>query len=420
MEAPASPIVSVLIAEDSGVQRAHLALLLRELGVRQVHEAANGVEALTLLDSLAHTPDVMIIDLEMPVMDGVELIQHLQMRSVSIPFVVASTRESPLIAAVLEMARGHGLRAARAAQKPLTLDSLRDALEQCMRLPSGAPAQRGGLVEPDRLAKAIRSGVVRPHYQPKVDIRSGLIRGAEVLARWTDPVLGPVGPDRFIPVAEAQGLIHELTLSMLRQSLAQLAKWQAKGVALSIAVNLSPRLLDSSRLVGEIGALVREAGVRPEQLVLEVTESAVISCESLALGTLARLRMAGYGLAIDDYGTGFSSMQQLSRIPFTELKIDRSFVHGASVHQNLRVLLQSAIEMAARLGLTSVAEGVETMEDWALLRGYGCNLGQGWLIGRALPGPELPNWLREHQHRLAALRASDSGRAPKTLPPTPL
>ncbi len=399
-------IRSVLVAEDSGVQRAHLCSLLAALGILQIHEAANGRDALALLETLADKPDVLIIDLEMPVMDGVELIQHLQLRRLGIPVVVASSQESRLIDSVLEMARGHGLRIAQVRRKPMQREELHAALQDCLSSPMPPPARPiASAVDPARLAQAISRDEIRPHFQPKVDIRTGLIRGVEVLARWTDARLGPIQPDSFIPVAEANGAIHALTLSVLRQALQQSAHWQARGLSLSIAVNLSPILLDSTQLVGEIGELVRQAGLTPEQLVLEITESALISCESLALGTLARLRMAGYGLAIDDYGTGFASLQQLSRIPFTELKIDRRFVHQASEKPQLQVMLQSAIDLATRLGLVSVAEGIETLDDWGLLRAYGCNVGQGWLIGRAMPGELLPTWIREHQQALPALRA---------------
>jgi len=125
----------------------------------------------------------------------------------------------------------------------------------------------------------------------------------------------------------------------------------------------------------------------------------------IALGALARLRLKGFGLSIDDYGTGFSSMQQLARIPFTELKIDRSFVHEASRRTNLRVILQSALDMSRKLGLVTVAEGIETLEDWKLVQACGCNVGQGYLIARPMPADEFPQWLKSHQARLPQLRA---------------
>jgi EAL domain-containing protein (putative c-di-GMP-specific phosphodiesterase class I) len=141
-----------------------------------------------------------------------------------------------------------------------------------------------------------------------------------------------------------------------------------------------------------------------EQIVLEITETSLVDCMGAALGVLARLRLKGFGLSIDDYGTGFSSMQQLARIPFTELKIDRSFVHGAHQRSNLRVILQSALDMARQLDLVTVAEGIETMEDWHLLQECGCGIGQGYLIAKPMAASAFPLWLRQHQTRLTELR----------------
>jgi len=234
---------------------------------------------------------------------------------------------------------------------------------------------------------------------------SGIVRGVEALARWKHPDLGFVRPDHFISLAEREGLIHELTISVMERALGQAARWNARGLRLSMAINLSPRLLDSPALVHEITSLVSLHGLAPGQVVLEITESSVVNCLGGAIGVLAKLRLKGLGLSIDDYGTGFSSMQQLVRIPFSELKIDRSFVHEASRRPNLRVILQSALDMSRQLGLITVAEGIETMEDWRLLQACGCDVGQGYLIARPMPAEELQQWLKSHQARLPQLRA---------------
>jgi len=196
-------------------------------------------------------------------------------------------------------------------------------------------------------------------------------------------------------------------MSVMDQALGQAAVWNARGLRLSVAVNLSPRLLERPGLVQEISSLVERHGLQAEQVVLEITESHVVAYLGTALGVLARLRLKGFGLSIDDYGTGFSSMQQLARIPFTELKIDRSFVHGAHQRKNLRVILQSALEMARQLDLVTVAEGIETAEDWNLLQQFGCVVGQGYLIARPMPATDMPKWLKSHQTRLASLRSDE-------------
>ncbi|MBV8035902.1 EAL domain-containing response regulator [Roseateles sp.] len=402
-------IRSVLIAEDSEVQRAYLAQLCRAIGIQAVHEAGNGREALALLDALAEPPDAMIIDLLMPVMDGIELIQQLQQRTDAAPFVIVSARDSALVASVLEMLRASGQDCGHALEKPASAASLARALERCVaarKSRHGAAVRARREVSAAELGRALREGAIVPHFQPKIDCGSGQLRGVEVLARWFDAEGRSLPPDQFVPVAEASGLIHPLTLSMLEQALSQALSWKARGMQIPLAVNLSPRLLELPTLVDDIGRLVRRYGLQPPELTFEITESGVISRLGTALGTLVRLRMRGFGLSIDDYGTGYSSMQQLSRIPFTELKIDKSFINGAYANERLRVILQSAIDMTQRLGLACVAEGVETAEDWALLRRAGCDLAQGWFFGRAMPGDELPAWRVQHEARLDELCAT--------------
>ena len=211
-------------------------------------------------------------------------------------------------------------------------------------------------------------------------------------------------PDRFIALAEREGLILELTRGVMARALAQAAHWNAHGLHLSMAINLSPVLLESGSLVQEILDLLAVHSLKAEQVIFEVTEGSVVDCLGAALGVLARLRLKGFGLSIDDYGTGFSSLRQLARIPFTELKIDRSFVHGAWRSDNLRVILQSALDLARQLGLVAVAEGIETLEDWRLVQSCGCNIGQGFLIARPMPAQDFLPWLKTHQRRLHELR----------------
>jgi EAL domain-containing protein (putative c-di-GMP-specific phosphodiesterase class I)/FixJ family two-component response regulator len=407
---------SLMVVDDSRLQRQHIAGLCRALGVPCVHEAEHGADALAQLQRLqaaGQAPEVMIIDLEMPVMDGVELIQQLRQQAPTLPFLLASTREAALMQAVETMARLQGLPVLQGLRKPIAEAALREALG---RLPAAvalpAPREAGvPALSAAVLQQAIAEGTIVPHYQPKVDARTGVIRGVEVLARWPSAALGHPSPERFIALAESQGLIHALTLSITQQAFAQAARWNARGLVLSVAVNLSPRLLETPALVGELADLAAQHGLAPSQIVLEITESSVVAAHGAALSVLARLRMKGFGLSIDDYGTGFSSLQQLARVPWTELKLDRSFVDGAHRHAHQRTILQSALEMAQRLALTTVAEGVETMEDWRVLQGFGCSIGQGWLFGRAMPAADLPAWLRQHGQRLAELRSPLVGAA---------
>lgn len=396
---------SVLVIDDSSVQRQHVVSLCAGLGIERIYEASHGSEALEVIAALPEPPGLLIIDLEMPGMNGVELIQNLQKRAMRIPVIVASSRESPLINAVETMTQALGMEILAGLQKPLNLMQIASALSSRgnARKPSQDTTQIA--FTPEDLRKALEANELLPYYQPKLDVRTGVIKGTEALARWVLPDGNMIPPDRFISVAEKNGLIHQLTLSIADQACAQAAQWNQRGLRLSMAINLSPLLLESDQFVDDVCAVIERHAIRADQIVWEITESSVVANLGAALGVLARLRLKGFGLSLDDYGTGFSSMQQLARMPFTELKVDRSFVNGASERDHLRVILQSALDMANRLNLVTVAEGVERLEDWRLLQEYGCSLGQGYLVARPMPGGELPVWLRTHARHLRALHS---------------
>jgi EAL domain-containing protein (putative c-di-GMP-specific phosphodiesterase class I) len=306
------------------------------------------------------------------------------------------------------MCRVLGLRILAALQKPLRTEAVVAALDELAQQPVRREARKALPIDAAQLAAAIEQRQIQVHYQPKADIRTGAVRGVEALARWQHPTLGAVPPDQFIRLAEQCDLIHPLTLHVMNEAMLQVAAWQARSLHLSVAVNLSPQLLERSDIAQEIASLQQSHQLAPEQIVLEVTESSVVSRVGTALGVLTRLRLRGFGLSIDDYGTGFASMQQLARVPFTELKVDRSFVHGAHERDNLQVILRSALDMAKQLGLTSVAEGVETMQDWRLLQQFGCAVGQGWLIARAMPGAEVGRWLKQYRQGRSRLAAPNT------------
>ena len=306
---------------------------------------------------------------------------------------------------VQDMGTALGLRIVGALQKPLTPASLGALLQNKLEaaVEQKDPALRQS-VDPQSLRRALSRGDIGVHYHPQVEIDTGRVRGVEALARWRDAHRGWIAPDAFIPVAEQHGIIRELTLHVMEAAMRQTALWSRHGLDLSIAINLSPTLLERGELVQEISDLQQRHGLRADQIVLEVTESSLLRDIASALGVLTRLRLRGFRLSLDDYGTGFSSMQQLARIPFTELKIDRTFVHGAHERDSLQVLLRSALEMASQLGIETVAEGVECLQDWRLLRQYGCKLAQGWLLAKAMPGADLEGWLPTLQRRRPELQ----------------
>lgn len=400
---PSAAACSVLVVDDSTPQRQHAVRLCHDLGIGQVLEACHGRHALEVIAAMDPQPSLVVVDLEMPEMDGIELIEALQQQGLRIPILLLSAHGDALLDSVQSL----GTSVVRGLHKPLASGDLQAVLEEVLS-PSAPAAERRRAprmpIDAAMLEQAIREGGITPHFQPKADTRTGMLRGVEALARWNHPVLGMVPPDEFIPLAESAGLIHALTLSMMERSFLQCAAWQSRGMRLTLSINLSPQLLALPDIVNEICARQLRCGLAPSQLMLEVTEGSMVETSSAAHSALVRLRLKGFGLSIDDYGTGFSSLQQLSRIPFSELKIDRSFVHGAHRRKSLRVILESALDLARRLNLSTVAEGVEHLEDWRLLQDFGCTSAQGWLIAKAMPGEDLPTWNRTHRMRLDALR----------------
>lgn len=403
----------VLVVDDSVVQREHAMALCRQLGAVAVDGAVDGHAALAWLSS-AIAPSLLLIDLEMPGMDGVQLLDALARGKYSVPVVVVSQRGGALIDAVTQLSRSAGVRVLGGIEKPMHLQDLATVLECEPELATDAqvlaPAvistlMSSGGAAASRLDRAMRRGEIRVAYQPKLDLKDGRLRGVEALARWRRPQGDMIGPDRFIPLAEREGLIHALTQQVIDKAIAQLVDWRAEGFQLTLALNLSPNLLSEQDFLEQLCAKLSDNGLSPADLVLELTESAIVEPAN-ALSMLARLRLHGFGLSIDDYGTGFSSLQRLASIPFTELKLDRSFVHAAHRSRSQRTVLESTLELAHRLELTAVAEGVETPEDWRLLRELGCDLAQGYLMGSPMPGPMLSEWWREHAVRIA--RLSDS------------
>ncbi len=246
----------------------------------------------------------------------------------------------------------------------------------------------------EQVMRGLEGGQFEPYYQPKIELRTRRVKGAEALARWRHPYGGIVLPYAFISLLEDAGQISELTWMMLAKSARDCRHWREVGLDLNVSVNISVKLLEDPAIADAITWQVIHQGLEPKHMTLEITESAAMSSVGHVLENLVRLRIKGFGLSIDDYGTGYSSLQQLTRIPFTELKIDQSFVLHAVHQESSRMILESSLEMARKLGITSVAEGAETVEDWNLLRESGCDLVQGFFIAKPMKAADFPGWVQ--------------------------
>jgi EAL domain-containing protein (putative c-di-GMP-specific phosphodiesterase class I) len=392
--------LSILLVEDHGFQRRLGLRLLADLGLTQLHEAADGFQALDLLRALPGPPDVVLVDLDMPGMDGVEFIGIVAQERLARSIAVVSAMEPALLHTVQVMAKASGLRVLGCIEKPLTPGKLTTVLSLFETEAGAGHVVSDMVVSLDEAREALARGEIIPYFQPQAEFGNGKIIGVEALARWRLADGQMVPPAVFVPVMEAGGLIDELTSLMLVQSCAWWKRWQARGLDLKISVNVSAHNLTGPEVADRYEAVLREHGLSPEQVILEITESSVMSDTARGLGMLARLRLKGFGLSVDDFGTGYSSLSQLSQIPFTELKIDRGFVSGAPGQPRKRAMIETSLDLARKLDLKVVAEGVETIEEWQLLAGLGCDFAQGYLISPPVPGEQLPDaiqrWRQTH------------------------
>ena len=241
------------------------------------------------------------------------------------------------------------------------------------------------------------------HYQPQVALKTGALVGMEALVRWDHPQHGILYPDQFIALAEDCGAIEAITNRVVRDALAQQAIWRSDNLSVQLSLNLSMESLQDPDFSRRLTALVRDSGTAPQNVTLEITETRIGSSAGVPLENLIRLRLARFILSIDDFGTGHSSLSQLRDVPFTELKVDRGFVGGARHNQIIRPILEGSLGIAKRMGMSAVAEGIESAEDWQLLRELGCDLAQGYFIGRPMGAERVLEWLLEWQSRVPFL-----------------
>jgi len=255
------------------------------------------------------------------------------------------------------------------------------------------PAARDQLSLLGELRGAVERDELRLFFQPKIELKTGRVTGAEVLLRWQHPTRGLLGPASFIPFAEQTGFIRRLTRWTLAHAIAQGGEWQRAGTALPLAVNISADDIADARLDARVASLLTRYQLPPALLTLELTESGFIEDPTRALHMLSAIAALGVSLSLDDFGTGYSSLSHLARMPVNEVKIDRSFVLGLESDPEFAPVVRSAIDMGHALGLKVVAEGIETEDSAARLRGLGCDIAQGYLYAKPMPLAQLEAWL---------------------------
>jgi EAL domain-containing protein (putative c-di-GMP-specific phosphodiesterase class I)/FixJ family two-component response regulator len=390
------PYVSrrLLVVDDERIQRLIIARAVGNLGF--VADAAASLDdALACLGDRAY--DVVILDLSLGETDGISLLQALRDCGCDPVVIFISRLDDRIRIASMRLATAFGLRVAGSLHKPVAPAALRDMLLQTPPRPAAAPDRAVNVPTVEELTRAMHNNAIVTQFQPKVSLNDGAVVGMESLARWPRGGSAPVPPDVFIPLAERSGVIATLTFSVMRQALIACSQWRKTHPACSVAVNISPLVLTDPTLPDEIDRMLHETGLSPGALVAEITESTVIANPLAAAQILTRLRIKGISLSIDDFGTGHSSLLSLLRMPFSELKIDQSFTSQCETDPEAWKIVRATVSMARELGLSVVAEGIETNSVAERLRDIGCQTGQGWLFGRPMSEATLLAWLNERE-----------------------
>lgn len=377
-----SPRNHLLVVDDQRLDRAIATHAATQMGYKVT--GTGGIdETRDMLEAGARF-DFVVLDLSLGTEDGLEVLPLIARFNPSAILVLASGFDGRVLAASQRLASSLGLLVAGALRKPILPTALQRLLDHAPHVLAEADADAPA-ISPRQVRDAIAAGEIRPWFQPKASLANGAIIGAEALARWVRPDGRLVPPAAFIPLAEKHGLAAELTDVILDQSLQASAAWRISHPDCRVAVNLSPLLLDDPGITDRIERALHKHHVPTGALVLEITETNGVPDTPRAMEILTRLRIRGVHLAVDDFGTGHSSLLSLVRTPFNEMKIDQAFVREALTNRDSRKVVRASASLGRELGLTVVAEGVETAAIARLVTDAGCQIGQGWLYGRAVP-----------------------------------
>ncbi len=388
------PQRSALIVDDDPLIRNMLKHQLAQLGIDDCDTAEDGAQA---KEKVTSRPSYTVIfcDLQMPGVDGIEFLRFAAERIPQINVVLISSVDAKILRAAASLAQAHDLKLLGTLNKPVRLDTLRSLLERLERqvqIQAAGPGAPAALFDEAELIAAIEQRQIQPYFQPQLSVASGELMGAEALVRWPHPE-GMRPPGAFLGQIQQAGLMPRLTQMMLEASLDALKSWQEHGLNTSVSVNVPMDVLSDLSFPERLSALCQQRGFSSDVIKLEITESSAMQDPVVTLDVVTRLRMRAFSLAIDDFGTGFSSLSQLREIPFNQLKIDQSFVSISLLDEEARHIVKSNIDLARSLEMLSVAEGVETADDWRLLRSLGCDLLQGFFASPALSVSDFISWV---------------------------
>lgn len=406
-----SAIAIWVVDDDPFILKLHTRILIN-LGYTAVTTSEGAVRALEAIDAASSLPDLILLDLNMPEMDGVEFMRHLVKRDYCGSLILLSGEDERVLQAAEKLVRAHEIAVLGHLRKPIK----QEALENLVQTWKPAVTELWSPLDLSKTAKlriaypaaavraAINNGELINYYQPMVSLMTGHVVGVETLVRWQHPLHGLVFPDQFIRIAEENGLVRDLTRVVIDGALAQASTWKTEaGLALHMAINVSMDDLNELDFADFVAEQAARAGVTPQNVTLEVTESRLMQDLRIPLEVLTRLRLKRFRISIDDFGTGHSSLAQLRDIPFDELKIDSGFVHGACTDETMRAIFDASVILAKQLDMSIVAEGVEDRADWDFVRRSGGGIAQGYFIARPMPAADIPDWIEDWDERAQAV-----------------
>jgi EAL domain-containing protein (putative c-di-GMP-specific phosphodiesterase class I)/AmiR/NasT family two-component response regulator len=383
----------VLLVDDQEHVRRFERSVLAMLGVTDIVEAANGREAVAEVSQPGGWFDLILCDLRMPDWDGVETMRAFAALGVQSGVAIVSGEDERLIDTSALLAHAHGLRLLGTVQKPITVPKLEPILAKLRTRMTPSRGLSVVLAPESDIGNAFERQELCLMYQPKISVKTGELSGVEALVRWVHPEFGMFPPSAFVPLMEGSPQYSAmLTEFTLRDAIACVGRAAKAGRELHAAINLSRRAFDRLDLPEWLEQVCRDHAVPTAQITLELTETAVAHDAVRLLDVATRLRLKGFALSIDDFGTGESGLSQLKRLPFTEIKIDREFVDGCSKSTTQRSVVEASLALARSLSMTAVAEGVQYRNDWDVLASMGCDIVQGYYVSMPMPESQLYEW----------------------------
>jgi len=361
-------------------------------------------DATVFFEDNQYTDDcIIILDLNMPKMDGIEVIRQLSNNGSKASLILMSGYDVGVLHSAEKLAFAYELEVMTSIKKPIHLDELMKVLVSHRNtLSNTKPEPEENIYVPTAfdLDIAIEADQLVLYYQPQIDVQSGDIIGAEALVRWIHPEHGMLFPDCFIPLAEQSDLMGKLTSKVLDMAITRISHQKSFGCKVPISVNVSATDINSLVLPEELTEKIRVSILDPSLLTIEITETALMGELATSLDILTRIRMKGFPLSIDDFGTGFSSLSQLHRVPFNELKVDKSFVMQMDTDSEAKAIVKTCIMLGHELSMRVVAEGVESEIAWTMLKEMGCDIAQGYFISHPLSEDDFQQWLKDHPSEL--------------------